>query len=47
MPIRKRRQDIPAALAEVIQRALTHEPAERFASVAEMRTGPEPFRAAT
>jgi serine/threonine-protein kinase len=47
VPIRKRRADIPAALEKVLQRALAREPAERFASVAEMRSALEPFRAAT
>ena len=44
VPIRKRRPSIPAALEKVIQRALAREPAERFASVAEMRTGLAAFR---
>ena len=39
VPLRARRRDLPAGLADVIHRALTREPAERFPDVQGMRQG--------
>jgi hypothetical protein len=43
VPIRARRQEIPAGLADVIHRALAREPEERFPTVREMRQGLLPY----
>jgi eukaryotic-like serine/threonine-protein kinase len=37
VPIRTRRDDIPAKLAAIIHRSLARKPSERFADVAAMR----------
>ena len=43
VPIRARRPDLPAALAEIIHRALAREPQARFANMREMRRALAPF----
>jgi pSer/pThr/pTyr-binding forkhead associated (FHA) protein len=43
VPIRERRPDLPAELAEVIHRALAKEPDERFAGVKALRQALRPF----
>jgi serine/threonine-protein kinase len=44
VPIRQRRPDLPEGLADVIERALARDPAQRFADVKEMRLALLPFR---
>jgi serine/threonine-protein kinase len=43
VPIRRRRGDLPEALAEVIHRALAREPAQRYPDVAGFREALAPF----
>jgi serine/threonine-protein kinase len=43
IPIRNRRSDLPVDLADLIHRALAHEPTDRFPDVAAMRTALLPF----
>jgi eukaryotic-like serine/threonine-protein kinase len=43
IPVRDRRDDVPAALAAVIDRALARAPEDRFADVRAMREALEPF----
>jgi serine/threonine-protein kinase len=44
VPIRSRRPDIPAGLADVITRSLAREPEQRFANAKDMRRALVPFR---
>jgi eukaryotic-like serine/threonine-protein kinase len=44
VPIRSRRQDLPAGLAAVIDRSLAREPEQRFAGAKDMRRALLPFR---
>jgi hypothetical protein len=44
-PVRSVRADVPAPLAEAIARCLRRDPAERFASVADLAAALEPFAA--
>ena len=44
VPIRSRRPDIPAGLADVIDRSLAREPEQRFADAKDMRRALLPFR---
>ncbi len=43
VPIRDRRPDVPAALAEVIRKCLARDPKERFPDAASMRKAIKPF----
>ncbi len=43
VPVRRRRPDVPVALAEVLQRCLSREPKDRFPNAAEMRRALRPF----
>jgi len=43
VPIRRRRRDLPAGLADVIQKALQRDPGDRFAAVAAFRQALVPF----
>jgi serine/threonine-protein kinase len=45
VPIRQRRPDIPPALADIVRRALSKEPADRFPDVGFLRHALEPFLA--
>jgi serine/threonine-protein kinase len=43
VPIRRRRPEIPAALAAVIDRGLSRDPADRFPSASALRQALRPF----
>jgi pSer/pThr/pTyr-binding forkhead associated (FHA) protein len=43
VPLLDRRADLPRSLAQVVHRAMSHSPADRFRSVAEFRAALEPF----
>ncbi|WP_256386186.1 hypothetical protein [Singulisphaera sp. GP187] len=43
MPVRKRRPDIPAALAAVLQKCLARDPKDRYPTASAMRQALRPF----
>jgi serine/threonine-protein kinase len=44
VPVRKRRPDLPAGLAEAVDRGLAREPGDRFPDVKALRQALLPFR---